>query len=287
VKKASEFLSKDGIRQLLGRLQKQQLQCEDRLTAYHLEELAGQLGDTELLEELLTTRRGHLKTEDFVALAKVHFENGDYQQALDSLGRDPEDDAAESYLGERIQLECLKQLGRAAELQIIAWQKFSEYPDENRFKKPVESVGEERRTEQEQKAVKLVLEGPELRAQSALLLMSLEREFEAEEYVLSRHEQLKDALYTYLLEPAQAFRVADYHLAATVCYRALLVDILESKRSKAYQHTADYCQALCDMDDYVVEWRNFPRHTGFVNALRARHGRKMGFWRRVEEREHG
>lgn len=223
-----------------------------------------------------------MKTEHFVALARLHFDKGHFQQTLDTLARDPENKAGRHYEGEKMRLECLKQLGQTAELQIAAWQNFSEYPEKDRFEELVSLVGEERRPELEEKAVQLVTDSPEFRPQSALLLMALEREPLAEEYVLRRHEQLKDALYTYLSELAQAFKVADYFLASTLCYRALLVDILERGRSKAYHHAADYFQALCDMDDYVAEWRGFSRHASFVRELKAQHGRKLGFWRRVQ-----
>ena len=280
LEKVGEFLSVDGIRRLLTRLRTQH--SGDRLTALHLQELAKQLGDVVLFEELLTSREGHLKTEHFVALARLHFDKGHFQQTLDTLARDPENKAARHYEGEKMRLECLKQLGQTAELQIAAWQNFSEYPEKDRFEELVSLVGEERRPELEEKAVKLVTDSPEFRPQSALLLMSLEREPLAEEYVLSRHEQLKDALYTYLAQLAQAFRTADYYLASTLCYRALLVDILERGRSKAYHHAADYFEALCDTDDYVAEWRGFSRHAAFVRELKAQHGRKLGFWRRVQ-----
>lgn len=217
-----------------------------------------------------------------MALARLHFDKGHFQQTLDTLARDPENKAGRHYEGEKMRLECLKQLGQTAELQIAAWQNFSEYPEKDRFEELVSLVGEERRPELEEKAVQLVTDSPEFRPQSALLLMALEREPLAEEYVLRRHEQLKDALYTYLSELAQAFKVADYFLASTLCYRALLVDILERGRSKAYHHAADYFQALCDMDDYVAEWRGFSRHASFVRELKAQHGRKLGFWRRVQ-----
>jgi predicted Rdx family selenoprotein len=285
LKQAGRFLSETGLRQLVALFESKSSRPDadsqhmDRM----LEELAVQLRDPDLFQSALLRRLPKLRSEDYVRLAQIHLHREEYQMALDSLDRDPEGEAVKGYHGARIRLACLKHLGKRVEHQIAAWEIFTSLPSEDRFEKLVEEVGAERREALKDKVVDWVLANPRFRSQSAGLLLFLERENEAERYVLELRDQLNGDDYYSLAELASGLRRADRSLAAVLCYRALLNRILERKRSKAYHHAADYFQALTDLADHIGEWDDIPPHSVYVRALRAQHGRKYAFWSRIED----
>jgi hypothetical protein len=77
----------------------------------------------------------------------------------------------------------------------------------------------------------------------------------------------------------------DHPLAATILYRALLDDILDKARSKAYVHGAKYLAKLALLADEADASRpaEVPDHTTYLTALKADHPRKSGFWRQAVE----
>jgi hypothetical protein len=81
---------------------------------------------------------------------------------------------------------------------------------------------------------------------------------------------------------AKAFEKVDCNLAATACYRTLLLDILTQARSKAYGHGARYYKKLEALAKRVKEFESLPTHHAFVQQLHAAHGRKKSFWARLQ-----
>ena len=72
------------------------------------------------------------------------------------------------------------------------------------------------------------------------------------------------------------------HHIEVFCYRALLEDILDEGRSRAYGHAARYLKRLGELDGVVGSYGPAVDHEEYVGRLRDRHGRKYAFWRRVE-----
>jgi len=75
---------------------------------------------------------------------------------------------------------------------------------------------------------------------------------------------------------------ADCDLAATVCYRALLLDILTQARSKAYGHGVRYFKKLEALAGRIKAFKPLPEHHAFVQQLQSAHGRKKSFWARLQ-----
>jgi len=99
---------------------------------------------------------------------------------------------------------------------------------------------------------------------------------------LARHQQLAECFYDGLLRLAKAFEKADCNLAATACYRALLLDILAQARSKAYGHGVRYYKKLEASAKQIKVFKPLPTHDAFVQQLQSDHGRKKSFWARLE-----
>jgi hypothetical protein len=117
---------------------------------------------------------------------------------------------------------------------------------------------------------------------SADLLLNLNQTERAQALVLARHQELAECFYDSLLRLAKEFEKADCNLAATACYRALLLDILTQARSKAYGHGARYYKKLEALAKRIKVFKPLPTHHGFVQQLHSAHGRKISFWARLE-----
>jgi hypothetical protein len=114
------------------------------------------------------------------------------------------------------------------------------------------------------------------------LLLNLGQTERAQTLVLCRHQELTECFYDGLLRLAKAFEKADCNLAATACYRALLLEILAQARSKAYGHGARYYKKLGALAKRIEEFCPLPTHPAFVEQLHSAHGRKKSFWARLE-----
>ncbi len=119
---------------------------------------------------------------------------------------------------------------------------------------------------------------------SADLLLNLNQVDRAQALALAlaRHQELPACFYDSLLRLAKAFENADCNLAATACYRALLLDILTQARSKAYGHGARYYKKLEVLAERIKVFKPLPAHYAFVQQLQSAHGRKKSFWARLE-----
>lgn len=117
---------------------------------------------------------------------------------------------------------------------------------------------------------------------SADLLLNLGQTERAQALVLARHQELAECFYDSLLRLAKAFEKADCNLAATACYRALLLDILAQARTKAYGHGARYYKKLEVLAERIKIFKPLPTHHAFVQQLHSAHGRKKSFWARLE-----
>lgn len=104
----------------------------------------------------------------------------------------------------------------------------------------------------------------------------------AAKYVLSHPDQVHGANYIAQADWAKVFVTQDEPLAAVLLYRRLLLDILESARSKAYRHAARYYKALEQLDTELKHYKPLEPHNVFYESLQAVHGRKRSFWSKVQ-----
>jgi len=88
--------------------------------------------------------------------------------------------------------------------------------------------------------------------------------------------------HTWLQDLASLAEAAGRRLVAVVCYRHLIRDILNDARSRAYGHAVKYYHKLDALDGLVEGHGSLGEHSSFVAELRRQHGRKHGFWGRLE-----
>ena len=97
-------------------------------------------------------------------------------------------------------------------------------------------------------------------------------------YVLQNPDKLERLSYYTLAEWAGTFETQGLALPAVIAYRVLLLDILESGRSKAYRYAAKYYKALERLHDEVADYQKWPDSAGFHAELVEKHGLKRSFW---------
>ncbi|WP_135607057.1 DUF6880 family protein [Solemya velesiana gill symbiont] len=171
--------------------------------------------------------------------------------------------------GDRQQLKVIRSRLFRSEQSYASFTRYLEVLDEDEKEKACGSA-----IEQAEQGGNIVL--------SADLLMKLSQTERAQALVLARHQELAECLYDSLLRLAKAFEKADCNLAATACYRALLLDILAQARSKAYGHGARYYNKLEALAKRIKVFKPLLTHHVFVEQLRSVHGRKKSFWARLE-----
>ena len=99
----------------------------------------------------------------------------------------------------------------------------------------------------------------------------------AAQLVLARHAEIDGNLY-YLLDSA-ARRIEGKHpLAATLLRRAMIEDTLSGAKSTRYKHAARHLLECRSLATSIADHAPFETHEAFVSRLRAKHGRKSGFW---------
>ncbi|MEE4203158.1 MAG: hypothetical protein V2I45_05965 [Halieaceae bacterium] len=115
----------------------------------------------------------------------------------------------------------------------------------------------------------------------ANLLLELGESAQAGALVVQRREALVEAGYSGLVDLAKALDKSGCALAATACYRALLLDILVSGRSRAYGHAARYVHKLAALATEVADFSPLASHEAFMADVSEQHKRKTSFWAKV------
>jgi hypothetical protein len=104
----------------------------------------------------------------------------------------------------------------------------------------------------------------------------------AADTLLARTQELTSQFYTTLTTWVATFEQHQHNLAAILCYRTLLINILEPGRSKAYHHAADYFHALLKLDKTQADYQGFANAQAFIRYVQKQHGRKRSFWQQAD-----
>jgi hypothetical protein len=85
----------------------------------------------------------------------------------------------------------------------------------------------------------------------------------------------------WLLGPAAERLEAKEPLAATLLYRRMIDFTLDRARSSRYGHAARHLASCAWLATTVTDWHGHVPHAEYLADRRRRHGRKSGFWGRV------
>jgi hypothetical protein len=101
--------------------------------------------------------------------------------------------------------------------------------------------------------------------------------------VLERRGEIDGNLYFVLDPAAKALEDKQQPLTATLLRRAMIEDTLKGAKATRYRHAARHLLECRTLEPSIGDHGRFETHDAFLARLRARHGRKTGFWSQVTE----
>jgi hypothetical protein len=104
----------------------------------------------------------------------------------------------------------------------------------------------------------------------------------AAQLVMARASEIDGNLY-FLLDPAARLMEGKHPLAATLLRRAMIEHTLNRAKSTRYKHAARHLLECASLAPHIADIGNIETHDSFVGRLRAKHGRKVGFWDQLDE----
>ena len=108
----------------------------------------------------------------------------------------------------------------------------------------------------------------------------------AAQLVMARAPEIDGNLY-FLLDPAARLIEGKHPLAASLLRRAMIEDTLNGAKSTRYKHATRHLLECASLAPGVQDFGEVETHESFVGRLRAKHGRKAGFWGQITEAPRG
>ncbi len=245
----------------------------------HLAEVADALGDVDLYIDL--QRQSGLIERYAIPIARRLLDTDRPSEALAYLDRGDSNHAY--FQGEKedfttLRCRILLALGREDEVRDMLWQTFQQSLSSSALDRFLAMTPEAQHEDTMRQAV-TVAENHRDRLYAAQFLMDRGEIARAARLVPAHPNAFDRGYYDTLLRLAEPLR-DEHPAAAWILYRALLLDILEAKRSKAYHHAADY---LAIMKNLAPRAGLTQRQHDLMADLRERHGRKYDFWSLVKD----
>ncbi|SLN35284.1 DUF6880 family protein [Roseisalinus antarcticus] len=176
--------------------------------------------------------------------------------------------------------DCLERQGKTDELKAHLWASFQQVLSAQSLRKFLKLLPDFDDIEAEDRALDHAETHPHIGA-ALSFLVDWPAQDRAARLVLSRTEELDGDSY-HLLTSAADILVAEHPLAATLMRRAMVEDTLNGAKSTRYRHAARHLAECKESEAAVEDFGTIQTHSQFVDTLKQSHGRKYGFWQRVE-----
>ncbi|MCH9697141.1 MAG: hypothetical protein K0U68_03475 [Gammaproteobacteria bacterium] len=204
-------------------------------------------------------------------------------QQLDGAMRWLDTEWDDRFKSDRLHLleQVYQQNGDTEQLREIRYQIYQDEGTYHNFQRYLETLNPEQQQAARQTAIIQAEQGRNL-VNSADLLFQLGEHERAQQFIINHYNDLQEVYYTQLSWLVKTCEQANCPLATTACYRALLLDILNRGKSKAYNYAARYFKKLdalaCEINDFTP----LIDHRLFLSQLKAEHGKKRSFWEKVK-----
>lgn len=246
--------------------------------------IASARGDIDLLIALEAQKRLHV--QDTQGIAAQLLEAGRAAEALDWVrkpGRRSFDAADNNMSPRRVSLEAqiLEALDDKPAAQALRWRCFEASLSADILREYLKHLPDFEDMKAEERAHALALAKAEPEAALQFFLDWPRLDLAAE--LIVTHPHRWDGRDWRILPKVASLLEHDHPLAATILYRALLDDILDRARSKAYSHGAKYLGKLILLagDADPARPGGIVDHATYLAGLKKTHPRKTGFWTRV------
>ena len=177
---------------------------------------------------------------------------------------------------DRVRIDALEALGRAEEAQRLRWSLFEARLDAGYLKAYLKRLPDFDNDAAEERALAYAAAFADF-YQGLAFLVAWPAPGSAARMILARHDELDGNFYEYLTPAAEALE-ARHPLAATLALRAMIDFALDKARTKRYPHAARHLQTCADLAKQIGNYNGHVKHEAYVAALKAKHGRKAGFW---------
>jgi hypothetical protein len=177
---------------------------------------------------------------------------------------------------ESVYIEALDATGQEHKAQTLRWAAFEERLSAPHLRAYLKKLPDFDDVEAEDRAMAHVLGFRHFSA-ALTFLQEWPDQNRAAQLVLARTSEINGNLH-YLLDPAAQLIEGKHPLAATLLRRAMIKDTLGGAKSTRYKHAARHLLECLSLASHIQDFGAFETHDAFVARLRARHGRKTGFW---------
>lgn len=171
--------------------------------------------------------------------------------------------------------------GKSGDLLALRREQYEKSPGYNNLQALIEIAPEKEQVKLKAQASRLASKSTDANTAIDTLLQLQDMEA-VSNYVLKHSEKLEQVAYYALSDWAKVFEAHGLALPAVLAYRVLLLDILQSARTKAYRYAATYYRALERLDADVDSYQKWPDKTQFQAVLVEKHGKKRSFWGLVQ-----
>lgn len=171
----------------------------------------------------------------------------------------------------------LKKRGNIEQLKANLLEEFLGCPNELTLTAYLEFADPKESQSAMSEAVRLAEDHDDLHEAIAMLLL-IDRVSQAAGILALHEAEVSGTHYSTLLKWLQAFEQAGETLATILCYRHLLMELLDRNHRKAYPYGANYFHRLLELDKQAPDYQSFGNAQAFIERLRKVHGRKQGFW---------
>jgi len=186
---------------------------------------------------------------------------------------------------EEVHIEALEATGQTEQAQRRRWATFEERLSSTQLRAYLKRLPDFDNVEAEERAMK---HAAGFKSFPVVLdfFRGWPNQARAAALVLARASEVDGNMY-YLLDPVAQLVEGKHPLAATLLRRAMIEDTLDGAKSSRYKHAARHLLECASLAPGIRDWGSFETHEAFADRLRAKHGRKAGFWTQMSERAEG
>jgi len=177
---------------------------------------------------------------------------------------------------DRVRIHTLDALGRVDEAQRVRWSLFEKLLHADYLKAYLKRLPDFDNDEAEERAFAHAGTFADFH-QGLGFLIEWPAPEAAAKMILARHSELDGDHYGRLTDAAEALEVK-YPLATTLALRAMIDFALDKARAKRYPHAARHLHTCAELVRRIEDYNGHTDHDTYVATLKAKHGRKSGFW---------